>query len=391
MEMLLDWLTMLTRWLHVMAGIAWVGTSFYFNWFDSLVRPTEQKRQKENLRGILHEIHGGSFYYHEQYWPDTHPPNMQRHSWPAKTTFLTGLMLLALIYWVGASTYLVDPQVANIAPWQAIAISISSIVLCWFGYDTLCKRTEDNRIVLAGMAVATVFAAWGFHHVFGARAAYIHVGAMLGSMMGLNVWLQIVPHHIAMTGQLNRGEKLDTHHGYLSKRRSLHNNYFTLPVVFTMISNHFALAYNHPYSWVILSLIMAGGLGIRHSFNVFYKEGRKAWELNFLIIVAFVLAIGISLIQATPKIDPNMVVDDAMGMRIVYARCAGCHSLHPTQPGFTAPAQGMALDTPEQVKAKKDLVLKRVVMVKDMPLANLTKMTDEERAMLKAWLDKPAP
>ncbi|MBK9260568.1 MAG: urate hydroxylase PuuD [Polyangiaceae bacterium] len=179
-----EWIGFLLRWLHLMAGIAWIGTSFYFNWFDLSVRPPKDKVLKENIRGTLDEIHGGSFYYHEQYWPDKHPERLLVHSWPAKTTLITGALLLAMIYWHGARTYLIDPSVADIGPLAAIGISFASIAACWFFYNEVCFFFDNNRTVFVIMAVFVSLAAYGFQHVFSGRAAYIHVGAMLRDVHG---------------------------------------------------------------------------------------------------------------------------------------------------------------------------------------------------------------
>ncbi|TKD07573.1 urate hydroxylase PuuD [Polyangium fumosum] len=381
-----DWIAILLRWLHLMAGIAWVGTSFYFNWFDLSVRPPKGKVLKENIRGTLDEIHGGSFYYHEQYWPNAHPERLLVHAWPAKTTLVTGALLLAGIYWYGARTYLIDPSVADIGPTAAIGISIASILACWFFYNELCFFIENNRVVMAVMAVFVAVAAYGYQHVFSGRAAYIHVGAMLGTCMGLNVWTSIVPHHIAMRKQLNAGEKLDLRHGEEAKRRSQHNNYFTLPVTFAMISNHFALAYNHHRAWLILWLLMAGGVSIRHYLNISFKYDRKERSLLVAVAAVFGGAMGLSFLRPAPPVVVGPV-DTATAMAIVQKRCVPCHSQKPTHPTFVAPPSGFMLDTPEQVLAKAEKVVQRTSVTRDMPLGNVTAMTDEERAQLKVWIE----
>ncbi|HVK63793.1 MAG TPA: urate hydroxylase PuuD [Polyangium sp.] len=381
-----DWIAILLRWLHLMAGIAWVGTSFYFNWFDLSVRPPKGNVLKENIRGTLDEIHGGSFYYHEQYWPNAHPERLLVHAWPAKTTLVTGVLLLAGIYWYGARTYLIDPSVADIGPTAAVGISIASILACWFFYNELCFFVENNRVVMAVMAVFVAAVAYGYQHIFSGRAAYIHVGAMLGTCMGLNVWTSIVPHHIAMRKQLNAGQPLDLRHGEEAKRRSQHNNYFTLPVTFAMISNHFALAYNHHRAWLILWLLMAGGVSIRHYLNISFKHDRKERSLLVAVAAAFGGAMGLSFMRPAP---PPVVgpVDTATAMAIVQKRCVPCHSQKPTHPTFVAPPGGFMLDTPEQVLAKAEKVVQRTSVTRDMPLGNATAMTDEERAQLKVWVE----
>jgi uncharacterized membrane protein len=381
-----EWVSFLLRWLHLMAGIAWVGTSFYFNWFDLSVRPAKSPVLKENIRGTLDEIHGGSFYYHEQYWPNTHPERLLVHAWPAKTTLVTGSLLLGLIYWHGAKTYLIDPSIWDIPPKAAIGVSLVSILAVWFLYNELCTMIDSNRVVFVVMCFVVALASYGLQRAFSGRAAYIHVGAMLGTCMGLNVWTSIVPHHIAMRKQLQAGEKLDLKHGEVAKRRSQHNNYFTLPVTFAMISNHFAVAYNHRFGWLILCLAMLGGVGIRHYLNLLYKEDRKERTLLAAVVAAFAGAVGLTLVRpaAPVVIGP---VDATTAMDIVHKRCTPCHAQKPTQAPFVAPPSGFVLETPEQVMAKAEKIVQRTSVSRDMPQGNVTSMTDEERAMLKAWIE----
>lgn len=381
-----EWIAFLLRWLHLMAGVAWIGTSFYFNWFDLSVRPPKDKVLKENIRGTLDEIHGGSFYYHEQYWPDKHPERLLVHAWPAKTTLITGILLLALFYWHGARTYLIDPSVADIGPLAAIGISIASITACWFFYNEVCFFFQNNRTVFIIMSVFVTAATYGFQNIFSGRAAYIHAGAMLGTCMGLNVWTSIVPHHIAMRKQLTSGEPLNRQDGEAAKRRSQHNNYFTLPVTFAMISNHFAVAYNHHFGWLILCLAMGGGVAIRHYLNLLYKEDRKEQRLLAAILVAFGAAIGLTFIK---KPEPKIVgpVDTATAMTIIQNRCTTCHSTKPTYAGFVAPPAGFVMESVEQVLAKSEKIVQRTSVSRDMPMGNITHMTDEERAMLKVWIE----
>jgi uncharacterized membrane protein len=290
---------------------------------------------------------------------------------------------------LGASAYLIDKHVADISPIIAILISAFSIVFSWLIYDQLCKRTKDNRIVLGVMAVLAVFAALAFQHVFGGRAAYISVGVMLGSIMGLNVWLVIAPKSISMQKQLRSGNGFNHDDGDQTKRRSQHNNYFTIPVVLTMVSNHFALAYNHQYAWLILSFLMFAGWGIRHSLNVWYKYGRRFYGLYVGIAFSAIAAIGISMISPPmgAEIKPQEV-SDAELMQIITVRCSVCHSKHPTQPGFNAAPQGLMLENIDDVKRSAKLIRQRVLITRDMPLANITNITEEERAQLKSALDR---
>jgi uncharacterized membrane protein len=386
MALFQEWIAFLLRWLHLMAGIAWVGTSFYFNWFDLSVRPPKGKVLKENIRGTLDEIHGGSFYYHEQYWPDKHPERLLVHAWPAKTTLVTGALLLGMIYWHGARAYLIDPSVADLNPWAAVGISFVTITAGWFFYNEICFFFDNNRTVFIIMAVFVSLAAYGYQHIFSGRAAYIHMGAMLGTCMGLNVWTAIVPHHIAMRKQLTSGEPLDKRDSEQAKRRSQHNNYFTLPVTFAMISNHFSVAYNHHLGWLILCLAMGGGVAIRHYLNISFKEDRKEQRLLVAVVIVFGGAIGLTFVK---RPEPVVIgpVDTATAMGIVQRRCTACHSQKPTHPTFVAPPGGFVMETEEQVMSKAEKIIQRTNVSRDMPLGNVTGMTDEERAMLKVWIE----
>lgn len=391
MELLMEWMSFLTRWLHVMAGITWIGTSFYFNWFDANVRPARNPVVKENVRGTVEEIHGGGFYYHELYWPNRHPERLLVHAWPAKTTFYTGLVLMLLIYWIGASTYLVDPRVAELSGQAAVAISIGSIILGWLIYTTACRIFDNEAYVLMCVALLVVVAAYGFTHVFSGRGAFISMGAMLGSLMGLNVIRHIVPNHIAMRRQLNQGEPLDTHHGFLAKRRSQHNNYFTIPVVFCMVSNHFSAVYNHHLSWIILCLVLFAGWGVRHILNVQYKLEKRAVGTAVATGLSLVAALVVSFVPAPSTgalsaVTPR-VIDDAGAMRLVAQHCAVCHAAKPSYPGFSAAPQGLALETREQVLQNRQRVMQQTFVAMAMPLGNVTQMSDQERADLKLWLE----
>lgn len=389
MSELLDWLAILLRWGHVMAGIAWIGTSFYFNWFDLSVRPPENAVLKERVRGTLHEVHGGSFYYHEQYWPEQAPAKMLAHGGPAQLTLLTGLGLMSVFYWYGADVYLIDPQVALLSKGHAVALSVGALLLAWPLYDKLCRSVRDDRLIFLWMAIATALAAWLFSHLFGGRAAFIQIGAMLGSIMVLNVHFVIIPNHIAMLRQIRSGAPLDMAHGERAKRVSQHNNYFTLPVIFTMLSIHFPLATGHPLNWVILLLMMGFGVTLRHWRNLTFKKDRSDRRLLFAALMMLAAAIGVSKVgyATAPEAIPTTAVQtDAQVLAIVHDRCTACHSARPTNSTFTTAPLGFRLDTIAQVKAGADKIVQRAVRGRDMPLNNVTGMTDVERAELGAWL-----
>lgn len=390
MEILTEWMSYLVRVAHVVAGITWIGTSFYFNWFDLSVRKGDGPTMKENPRGTITEVHGGNFYYHEMFWPDTDTPRTLHHAGPAQLTFATGLFLLAFIYWLGASTYLIDPRVVDISPVVAVAISAISLAVGWLIYHGLCRAVRDDRVVLVAMVAVTALAGLGYLQVFAPRAAFLHVGALLGTIMALNVVFVIIPGHIAMRRQVQSGERLDITVGAAAKRRSQHNNYFTLAVVFSMVGIHFSAGYSHPWAWIILPLVMVSGIAFRHFRNVQLKTESRAPTYLIIGLVMLAGAIGISLIPSgqVNERQAQVVPSDETAMTIIQTRCATCHSRTPSDPNFSSAPNGFVLDTLDDAKRKAGLALQRTVVDRTMPLGNLTEMSEEERTALGAWLEK---
>jgi uncharacterized membrane protein len=389
MHILSDWLEILLRWGHILVGISWIGTSFYFNWFDLSVRPPEGKTIKDRARGTLHEVHGGSFYYHEQFLPDQDHPRTLAHSGPAQLTFVTGIALLILVYWLGASVYLIDPEVLDLNVATAILLSAAPIVIVWVLYDRLCRKAANDQHIFLAMALVAVVLAWFFGQVFGARAAYVHVGVVLGSIMVANVQQVIVPNHIAMRKQLQAGAPLQTALGEQAKRRSQHNNYITLPVIFSMISIHFPLAYSHQYAWLILSLIMGSGVAVRHYLNLTLAKEQRDFRLIAAALACLAGAVALTFVPAPPAQQNVAELSDPITKdvyEIVQKRCATCHSARPSSEDFTTAPLGFKLDTLSQLRARADKVLQRTILTDDMPPNNVTEMTEEERERLGAWL-----
>ncbi len=389
MQEVVDWLAIFLRWGHVLAAISWIGTSFYFNWFDLSVRRPDAGVLKENVRGTLHEVHGGSFYYHEQYWPADDHPRMLAHAGPAQLTLLTGLALLAIFYWYGAGVYLIDPHVAQLSKGHAVLISVFFVALAWPLYNKLCQATCSDRLVFIWMSVATVGFAWLTSNLFGGRAAFIQVGAMLGTIMALSVHFVIVPNHIAMRRQLKTGQALDTSLGEKAKRVSKHNNYFTLPVLLAMLSPHFPAASSHPNGWLILSAMMGIGVVLRHYRNVQLKTERS--DKRLLLCSLLLLLGAFAVFRFTgPDVQTGtadrIVASDQQVLEIVRTRCGTCHSAKPVDPNFETAPLGFRLDTMEQVRTAADKIMNRAIRSRDMPLNNVTGMTDAERAALGNWL-----
>jgi uncharacterized membrane protein len=386
-----EWLDLLVRWLHVVAGIAWIGASFYFIALDNHLRPPADAADTERgVAGEAWEIHGGGFYQVQKYRvaPATLPEPLHWFKWEAYTTWLSGFALLIVLYYVNADTYLIDKSVADLRPWQAIAISIALIAAAWLVYDGLCRVIpRDVTLGLVMLALVT-FAAWGVSHMFSGRAEYIQIGAMLGTLMAGNVFLVIIPAHWDLIRAKQAGREPDPAPGLRAKQRSVHNNYLTLPVVFTMISNHFPATYGHSYSWLILASLLVIGAWVRHFFNLRHT-GRTAWWIP----VTAALAIAAVAVAIRPEGSSGEAAAEqvpfARARAIVEARCVPCHSMHPTK-ADSAP-KGIAFDTPREIQAQVDAIKRVAVDTKVMPLGNATGMSDAERRTLGAWIERGAP
>jgi uncharacterized membrane protein len=389
---IVDWLSLLTRWLHLISGIAWIGASFYFVMLDnSLTQPKNPDDTRRGVFGELWAVHGGGFYISQKFLtgPKGEPltENLHWSKWEAYTTWLSGIALLALIYWLGASSYLIDRSVMALSPPAAIAISVASLAGGWFVYDGLCRLLEGKENVLAALVfVFIMVCAWALFHVFSARAAYIHVGAIIGTIMVANVFFHIIPGQKRMVADIRAGRDPDPRPGIIGKQRSVHNTYFTLPVLFVMISNHYPMTYSHPQGWLILGVIMLAGVLIRQFF-VLRHSGNVKWVLP---------AAGVALLAGLAvAIAPKIA--DSGGGRVTFAnvqgvlkeRCLQCHASQPTQPGFAQPPKGILLETPEQVAANAPKIAETVGN-KYMPIGNLTQMTDNERALIATWFAQGA-
>jgi uncharacterized membrane protein len=380
-----DWLELGTRWLHVVAGIVWIGTSFYFVALDNhLGRP---RVEEADVAGESWEIHGGGFYRMSKYRvaPDELPEPLHWFKWEAYTTWLSGFGLLVVLYYANADTYLIDKSVADIPVAAAIAVSLIGLAAAWVIYDLACMAFKSDVVlglVLLGLVVAS---AYGAGQVFSGRAAYIQVGAMLGTIMAANVLFNIIPAHWELIRAKEAGREPDPAPALEAKRRSVHNNYLTLPVVFTMISNHFAFTYEDEHAWLVLVALLLIGAWIRHFFNLRHA-GRTVWWIPATALLAAV-GLAVALRPDEGGGVPVGEVTAAEATAIVQQRCAPCHSENPTQEGYdTAPA-GVVLDTREQIVAQADAIREQAVRTEAMPLGNVTGMTDEERDALGAWLD----
>jgi len=398
-----DWLNLLVRWLHLITGIAWIGASFYFVWLDNSIKPPKpgSDLEKKGVSGELWAVHGGGFYNPQKYLvsPKELPEELHWFKWEAYATWLSGFSMLFIVYYFNASAMMIDKSVADMAPWQAIGIGIGTLVVGWTVYDLLCRSPLGKRDGLLGiiMYVLIVGAAYMLSHFLSGRAAYIHVGAMIGTMMVGNVLMMIIPGQRKLVDAMKAGKSPDPIYGIRAKQRSVHNNYFTLPVLFIMISNHYAMTYNHAYNWLILAAIMAAGVLIRHFFNLKHKGKIAIGYPAGGVAILFAVAVAIAPRPASapvPVASANAATVEAPDFTKVQAiitqRCTSCHSDKPTQPGFAAAPAGILLQTPDLIHQNAAKVYQQAVQLKAMPLGNLTNITDEERATIGKWYEAGA-
>ena len=391
---LLDWANLLIRWLHLIAGVAWIGASFYFVMLDnSLSKPARQEDSVRGVTGELWAVHGGGVYHSQKYLvgPLGEPLSEHLHwsKWEAYTTWLSGMGLLAIIYWFGANTYLIDQQVMPLTPIAAIGISIGFIVGGWLIYNTLCRLLKGRDTLLAIIILVLVMAsAWALFHLFSARAAYLHVGAVMGTIMVANVFFQIIPGQKRMVAQIRAGEEPDLEPGIVGKQRSVHNTYFTLPVLFIMISNHYPMTYSHEHGWLVLGFVMMAGVLIRQFF-VLRHRGKQNWALP-VIGIALLLAMLIYLRPIPVEVDESVSISDTQIQQVINTRCIACHASKPTQAGFAEAPLGIKLETQEQIRNNAANIA-RTVQTRYMPIGNLTQMTDAERELVAIWYALKAP
>jgi uncharacterized membrane protein len=385
-----SWGDLVFRWLHVIAAIAWIGSSFYFIALDNHLEPPSAPADAERgVGGEVWEIHGGGFYRIEKFKvaPRRLPEKLYWFKWEAYTTWLSGVALITVVYYAHASTFLVDPSVADLTTGQAIALSIGGLAVAWIVYDVLCRLLGSNEPLLAVcIAGFVVLAAWGSAQLFAPRAAYIEVGAMLGTIMAANVFFVIIPMHRKLVRAKEAGEEPDPAWNARGKQRSVHNNYFTLPVLFAMLSNHFPFTYGHDHAWLILVCLMALGALTRHYFNLRHS-GRNPW---WILAIAAAGTVALAIVIRPQASSSSHLAGPAPSFATVQAiianRCAPCHSVTPTEPGYTAPPSGIVLETAAQIDAAASLIKTVAVDSNAMPLSNATRMTQAERDTLARWL-----
>jgi uncharacterized membrane protein len=388
-----DWLDLIFRWFHVAAAIVWIGTSFYFVALDNhLLDPEEERDREDGVAGESWEVHGGGFYRIHKFRvaPPHLPKPLHWYKWEAYWTWLSGFALLCIVYYTDARLRLIDPSVADLEPWQAILISLALLVVAWLVYDLVCRWLGSRPALLALVVLGLVTAAsYGVSQLYQSRAAYLQLGAMLGTIMAANVVFVIIPGHWELVRAKKAGRIPDPKPGLLGKQRSVHNNYLTLPVLFTMLAGHWAFVYTHEDAWAVLVALMAVGAAIRHYFNKRHA-GQTLWWIPIGCAVAIAgIAVWLRPHEATPA-RGSATVPFAQAHQAIRQRCAPCHSKHPTQPGFSAAPAGVVLDTPEQIHALAAQIKPVAVDSTFMPLGNATHMTQDERDLVGRWIAQGA-
>lgn len=388
---LLDWANLLLRWLHVIVAIAWIGSSFYFVWLDnSLKAPQDPALQKKGVGGELWALHGGGFYNPQKYLgaPPELPQDVHWFYWEAYSTWLSGFGLFSVLYLFNPRVFLIDTNVANLAPAVAVILALAFLVVGWLIYDALCRALRTNERLLAALVVLYVCAAsWAACHVFSGRAAFLIVGAMIATIMSANVFFRIIPGQRKIVASMSAKEAVDPLHGQRGKQRSVHNTYFTLPVLFAMLSNHYSMTYSNKHNWLVLVLIMAAGVLIRQFFILRHKGVNN---FAYPTVAVAMLAGVIAWLAPAPAIDSaaGTVVDIKQVQQVLQARCIQCHAVKPTL--MPSAAKGIALESLDDIKSHAQLIYQQAVLQKTMPLGNATRITDEERAIIARWFEAGA-
>ena len=405
---LLDWANLLLRWAHVITAIAWIGSSFYFVFLDSsLTPPVDEDLKKQGVSGELWAVHGGGFYHPVKFAskPPVMPANLHWFYWESYSTWITGFALLTVSYLWNASAYLIDKSLMDWQPSTAIAVALAFFVVFWLLYDAICRlfgKGENGDVMVgAGVAVLVCAASYLACHLFAGRAAFLLVGAMLATAMSANVFFWIIPGQRTVVADIKAGRPVDPIHGVRGKQRSVHNTYFTLPVLFAMLSNHYSFTWSHPQNWLILILMMFAGAAIRQFFVLRhgYKLGRNRHPVGYALVgCAVIVGVIVWLKPAPAAVPPFAIKSGAVGAHnitatgindyekvsiIIEKRCAACH-------GAQLQMKNVRLDSPALVKQHAQSIYQQVVVLKAMPMSNSTGITEDERTQIKQWFEAGA-
>lgn len=388
-----EWIGSLLRWLHVIAGMAWIGSSFYFMHIDASLKPAPDIPKGKG--GEVFEVHGGGFYQVRKWLvaPENLPPQLIWHKWEAYTTWTSGFALLCWIYYGSSDLYLIDPAVRDLGPWAAAAIGIAALALGWVLYDRLCKsKLGENEVALGAVGfVVILLLAWLFQQVFSGRGAMVHTGAVMATWMAGNVAMIIIPNQRKVIAALLAGQEPDPALGRAGKTRSTHNNYLTLPVVFLMLASHSPLVWTTSWAWAIVGLIVIAGAVIRVFYNVRHRGGGNPWWCWGVAAACIVAAFLVSMVTAPGWRDRTGLAGAKPPateevLNLVMGRCSMCHAREPLWPGLASAPKGILLDTPEQVMRHAAAIEAQAVRTHAMPPNNITLMEPEERRLLAAWL-----
>lgn len=382
-----EWANLLIRWMHMIVGIGWIGTSFYFMALDYSL--DKRERANPGILGTAWQVHGGGFYHVEKYTvaPPQLPDKLHWFKWEAYLTWVTGFGLLIVQYYLHARSYLIDPSVLPLEPWQAIVISLGSILVGWGIYEGLCRSPiGQNATILAVCFFALIMGAAVFYtHVFSGRGAFLHVGALTGSIMATNVFAVIIPNQKKMIAQMLRGETPDPYYGMVGKQRSTHNNYLTLPVLLMMVSPHYPFLSSHPHAWLVVALILIAGASIRHYLN--RVDAGDDWKSYGWAAPVAIGALMIAIFVTAPRAPQGgAAVSDAEVLTISQKHCTMCHAAKPTHESFQEAPKNIALESVADLRKYAALIYLQAVQNKAMPLGNETGMTDEERNELGRWV-----
>ena len=384
------WLSLLVRWAHFIVGIAWIGASFYFNWLENHL---QRENKPEGTSGDLWAVHGGGFYYLKKFAviPGELPPTLHWFKWEAYMTWISGMTLLIIVFYWNAQTYMVNPELDSLSSTTAIGIGVLSLLSSWIVYDILCCSPLSRQEWLLALLIFAWFAllAWILVTWLSGRAAYIHVGAAIGTIMVANVFRVIIPAQKYLVNAVSQNTPPDPRKGMKALQRSRHNNYFTLPVLFIMISGHFPATYGHEYGWLVLLIFSVAAVAIRHYFNIRHLPGFRVWPLVLaaLLLGGLILGTAPGSRQADQTGAPKVIVETADIFTIVQNRCVLCHAPVPEFAGFTAAPLGVELDSQQKLLNHAERVYQSVVILRTMPLGNLTLITESERQQFSTWYE----
>lgn len=388
-----EFVSLFIRWAHVIAAIAWIGSSFYFMALDASLK--RRAGMQAGIKGENWSVHGGGFYHIQKYTvaPEHMPAELHWYRWESYSAWLSGFVLLAVLYWANASLYMIDPAKAELEPAHAVVYSVLGLVAAWVAYDALCRSPLGRMpVVLFCVLFALITAtAWAYGTIFSGRAAFLQTGAMMATAMSGNVFFVIIPNQRIVVADLRAGRTPDPEYGRIAKLRSTHNNYLTLPVVFLMLSNHYPATFGAPAAYVMVAIALVLGTVVRHWFNTYEAGGtglRLAWQWPAAVLLAVGMTAWSRLPAAAPPAAATLAAAhplDGAAFEIVERRCASCHAAAPTFAGLTAAPKGVVLDTLDATRRQQAQIVAQSVATNAMPLGNVTGMTEGERAVLAAW------